>query len=211
MSNFNDLEYQEFWNERYKNQQFAYGTKPNAFFKNCINQLTPKNILLPADGEGRNGVYVANLGWKVVSIDLSEEGKNKALQLAKEKNTSLEYIVGDIGQCDFPKESFDCIGLIYAHFSPDKIATIHQKLNDSLKPKGSIIFEAYSKTHLPFKENNPKIGGPQSLDMLFSVKEIKRDFPNFDFKILEDVKVQLNEGNFHNGIGKVIRGFGTKK
>lgn len=210
MNNFNDLEYQKFWNKRFESQKFAYGTEPNVFFKNCIDQLTPKTILMPADGEGRNGVYASSLGWKVISTDLSEKGKDKALQLAKENNTTLEYMVGDIEHFNFPARSFDCIGLIYAHFAAEKIAAIHQKLNRWLKPNGSIIFEAYSKSHLKYRECNPKVGGPKSLEMLFSVEDIKRDFPNFDFQILEDIEIELNEGEFHNGTSKVIRGFGTK-
>ncbi len=211
MSNFSDLEYQNFWDERYRNQHFAYGVEPNNFFKDCIGQLKPKTILMPADGEGRNGIYASTLGWKVVSIDLSVEGKNKALRLAKENNVELEYIVSDIEQLDYPAESFDCVGLIYAHFVAGKISDIHQKLGQWLKPKGAIIFEAYSKSHLEYQKNNPNIGGPRSLDMLFTIEDIKRDFPDFEFQILEEVEIELNEGSSHNGTGKVVRCFGTKK
>lgn len=210
MSKNKDLEYQKFWNSRYENLDFAYGKNPNLFFKQCIERLAPKSILMPADGEGRNGVFASKLGWEVTATDLSIEGKNKALQLAKENKVTLEYIIGDVQDLEFPKESFDAIGLIYAHFSGSKITSLHKKLLHSLRPKGTIIFEAYSKSQLENRKVNPNSGGPADIDMLFSKEDIRRDFPNFDIQILEEVEVELSEGAYHNGKASVIRFLGTK-
>ena len=91
-----DLKYKKFWEDKYKNPDFAYGKEPNVFFKEQIQNLKSGSILLPADGEGRNGVFAAKLGWQVTAIDLSEEGKQKALQLASEQLVNIEYIVDDI-------------------------------------------------------------------------------------------------------------------
>ena len=142
---FGDFGAATFYN---KNSEFAYGKKPNDFFSKSIEELEPKSILMPADGEGRNGVFAAKLGWDVTSTDLSNEGRNKALQLAKENSVSINYLVGDIQDLNFPKNSFDAIGLVYAHFAASKITSIHQILAQYLKPKGTIILEAYSKSHL---------------------------------------------------------------
>ena len=211
MNKNNDVEYKQFWDNRYENFEFAYGKNPNYFFKQSIEKLEPKSILMPADGEGRNGVFAAELGWNVTATDLSIEGKNKALQLAKEKKTSINYLVGDILEIDFPKEHFDAIGLIYAHFSASKISKIHKKIAKYLKPKGIVILEGYSKKHLEYRNSNPKVGGPNNLDMLFSIESIRKDFPDFDIQLLEEKEIELKEGNFHNGIGNVIRFIGYKK
>lgn len=206
-----DKKYQDFWNNRYKNSEFAYGKKPNDFFSKSIEELEPKSILMPADGEGRNGVFAAKLGWNVTATDLSNEGRNKALQLAQENSVSINYLVGDIQDLNFQKNSFDAIGLVYAHFAASKITSIHQILAQYLKPKGTIILEAYSKSHLKYREENPKVGGPNDLDMLFSIETIKNDFPNFEIQLLEEKEIQLQEGSFHNGIASVIRFIGIKK
>src|SRR5438552_530605 len=108
------------WDERYKDHEFAYGKAPNLFFKEWLPKFKPGSIVMPADGEGRNGVFAAQLGWKVTSFDLSVEGQSKALQLATDNHVALEYIVGDLEQLTFEKETFDAIGLVYAHFSGDK-------------------------------------------------------------------------------------------
>lgn len=206
-----DLKYIDFWNERYQNLNFAYGKEPNLFFKEELQKLKTGTLLLPADGEGRNGVFASKLGWNVTATDLSTEGKNKALKLAKEFDVNLKYIVGDIQDLEFPKESFDVIGLIYAHFTAWKISAIHQKLVTLLKPNGYVIFEAFSKNHLNYQKNNPKIGGPKDIDMLFSIEQIQQDFTGFEIQTLDEREVLLNEGNCHNGKGSVLRFIGKKR
>ncbi|MFV8342016.1 class I SAM-dependent methyltransferase [Flavobacterium sp. XS2P39] len=206
-----DNAYKNMWDDRYKEQGHSYGKGPNVFFKEWLQKFEPGTILMPADGEGRNGVFAAQLGWEVTSFDLSVEGKSKALELAKENHTTLDYIVGDLEQLQFKKESFDAIGLVYAHFAAEKKALFHKKLNEYLKPGGIIIFEAFSKKHLRFNELNSKVGGPKDSAMLFSKAEITADFENYDTILLEEREVLLDEGKYHNGKGSVIRFAGRKK
>jgi SAM-dependent methyltransferase len=206
-----DADYKNMWNERYMDNEFVYGKEPNLFFKEWLQKFEAGSILMPADGEGRNGVFAAQLGWNVTSTDLSEEGKSKAFELAKEKNVVLDYIVGDLEELEFKKESFDAVGLIYAHFSADKKSFLHKKLNEYVKPGGIIIFEAFSKSHLIFNGKDPKVGGPKNIDMLFSIAEIAADFENYVIMLLEEKEIILDEGKYHIGKGSVIRFVGRKK
>jgi hypothetical protein len=105
----------EFWNERYKASSYAYGEAPNVYFEKCLAQLPAGKILLPADGEGRNGVYAATKGWNVDAFDISEEGKKKALQLAEKHNTTISYTISDFNSVVLPSQVYDGVGLIYAH------------------------------------------------------------------------------------------------
>lgn len=198
------------WNNRYQEAHYAYGKGPNLFFKEWLYKFKPGSILMPADGEGRNGVFAAQLGWEVTSLDLSTAGKSKALQLAKENQVTMEYIVGDLEQLEFEKESFDAIGLVYAHFAADRKSLLHQKLAGYLKPGGIIILEAFSKKHLHLNNLDPKVGGPKDIDMLFSKAEIAADFENYDPLILEEEEAFLNEGEYHIGKSAVIRFVGRK-
>ncbi|MEE9362235.1 MAG: class I SAM-dependent methyltransferase [Cellulophaga sp.] len=210
MKTKSELKYKEFWNERYQGSIFAYGKEPNLFFKEQLHKLKAGSILMPAEGEGRNAVFASKSGWNVTATDLSMKGKSKAEKLAKEFEVSLKYVVGDLQDMEFPKESFDAIALIYAHFSPWKISAIHQKLITLLKAGGVILFEAFSKKQIDFQKTNAKAGGPNDLNMLFSIEQIQEDFPGFDVQILEEKEVLLNEGEFHNGTGSVIRFVGKK-
>ena len=199
------------WDDRYSNEEFAYGEEPNNYLKEQIQKLKPCAILFPAEGEGRNAIFAAKLGWNVSAFDISEEGKNKALKLAEANNVSIDYQVGELKTLDFKEEQFDVIALIYAHFPAEIKSEIHKQLNKLLRKDGIIIFEAFSKKHLEYLAINDKVGGPKDIESLFSIEEIKSDFPNYEIIELEEKEIELNEGLFHNGTGSVIRFIGRKK
>lgn len=190
----------DFWNERYNTTEYAYGTKPNEFFKEQIDKLTPGKILLVGEGEGRNAVYAAAQGWEVTAIDFSEVAKNKALELARYLGTSINYILIEAENYLYPENYFDVVGLIYAHFSPETRSYIHQKCNKTLISKGTIIIEAFN----PNQENNLS-GGPKDYKMLYDQERLEFDF--VDLKILEvtNKTINLDEGQFHQGKADIIR------
>ncbi|MBK1897057.1 class I SAM-dependent methyltransferase [Chryseobacterium paridis] len=199
------------WNDRYSNDEFAYGTEPNEYLKEQLTKLPIGSILFPAEGEGRNAVFAAKLGWNVSAFDISSEGKNKALQLAQKNNVHIDYQVGELSTLHFHKEQFDAIALIYAHFPANIKSSIHQLLNQYLRKGGYIIFEAFSKNHLEYIIRNEKVGGPKDIDSLFSIEEIKADFPDYEIIELAETEIELQEGLYHNGTGSVIRFIGKKK
>ena len=201
----------ERWNDRYSNSAFAYGEEPNNFFKEQIEKLNPGTILFPAEGEGRNAVYAAKLGWKVAAFDISEEGRNKALKLAEANNVKIDYKIGALETLNYQPEQFDAIVLIYAHFPAEIKSQLHRTLETYLRKDGIVIFEAFSKKHLEYLAINDKVGGPKDIESLFSIEEIKADFPNYEIIQLEETEIELNEGLFHNGKGSVIRFVGKKK
>ncbi|NNK79867.1 MAG: class I SAM-dependent methyltransferase [Flavobacteriales bacterium] len=202
----------EMWNERYRSASFAYGKEPNEFFKESLESydLSDK-ALFPAEGEGRNSVYAAKQGLDVTAFDISEEGKKKALQLAASEEVHIDYRVGDFTTMDFVESSFDSAVLIFAHFPPDILSDYHKKIASLIKPRGFVILEGFSKNNLPYRAKNPKVGGPNKEEMLFSKESIAADFSDFEILELEEQEIELNEGAFHKGIGKVIRFVGRKR
>jgi len=201
----------ERWNERYSKDEFAYGEQPNNYLKEQLEKLAPGTILFPAEGEGRNAVFAAKLGWTVTAFDISNEGKNKAIKLAEKNKVGIDYQVGELQTLNFKAEQFDAIALIYAHF-PASIKSLYHKTFDSyLKKEGVIIFEAFSKKHIDYVTANEKVGGPKDIESLFSIEEIQADFPNYEIIELLEKEIELNEGIFHNGTGSVIRFVGRKK
>lgn len=199
-----------FWDERYQQEDYAYGTEPNLFLKECISQLPAGTLLLPAEGEGRNAVFAAQKGWTVTAFDQSEAGKTKALFLAAQKDVEITYDVLDIAHMPYPSEKFDAAALIYVHF-PDHIRKeYHRNIADKIKPGGCLILEAFSKNNLAYRQANPSVGGPDQLSLLFEIAEIKTDFPDFLWNIAEETEILLNEGIFHKGKASVVRLFGKK-
>lgn len=202
----------EMWNERYGAEAFAYGELPNEFLKAELTRI-PENssILFPADGEGRNSVYAATMGYKCTSFDLSEEGKKKALLLADKQGVQINYTIIDAEEIEFNKDSFGGLVLIYAHFPADKKSNFHKKFSSYLKPGGIVILEGFSKNNLEYVAKNEKIGGPRNIDMLLSCEEIEQDFEGFETLYLAEEEIELHEGLYHNGVGSVMRYVGRKK
>jgi hypothetical protein len=199
------------WNERFSNAEFVYGELPNEYFREKIDPLPVGRILLPAEGEGRNGVYAARLGWQVSAFDISDQGKSKALTLAEKNNVTLDYQVGELHTLTYTPAQFDALALIYAHFPADIKSGMHKTLNEYLRPGGMLIFEAFSKNHLRYNSNNESVGGPKESGMLFSKEELLSDFPNYEVLSLEEKVIDLKEGPFHSGTGSVIRFVGRKR
>jgi SAM-dependent methyltransferase len=201
----------EMWNERFSEAGFAYGDAPNVFFKSQMQALgLSGKVLFPAEGEGRNAVYAASQGLEAVAFDISDAGKAKADQLAKDHAVSIRYQVGEFPNMPLADEKFDAIVLVYAHFPPPLRPGFHRKFVEMLKPGGYLIMEAFSKTHLPYREKNPAVGGPWKLELLLSPEEVSADFTGLETLMLEDVEVELAEGKYHNGVGKVVRYVGQK-
>ncbi|MDD4516136.1 class I SAM-dependent methyltransferase [Massilibacteroides sp.] len=195
----------KFWNERYDTDKYVYGVEPNHFFKESILHLPAGNILLPAEGEGRNAVFAAQNGWTVEAFDQSEIAQKKAFDLAKKSGVRINYRIDRFETIDYPVEQFDVIALIYAHLpSPEK--TIYfRKLLPLLKKGGYILFEGFSKDHRIFQEQNKSAGGPKEIDMLYSKGELSEIFQGTKIILLEQCLISLDEGVGHNGSASVIR------
>ena len=201
----------QMWNERYAAEEYAYGKAPNAFFKQFLDTYQPRgNILLPAEGEGRNAVYAAKIGLSVFAFDISEEGKKKALALAQREKVNIDYQVLDMSDIALKDNEYDAVALVFAHFPSSHLHVYHRKIAKTVKPGGFICLEAFALGHEEFQRSNPKAGGPKDIDMLFTIELIKRDFPEFTPLLLEECEVKLLEGKFHDGKSKVLRFIGKK-
>ncbi len=200
----------ERWNDRYSKAEFAYGIEPNTYLKEQLEKVIVGTILFPAEGEGRNAVFAARLGWKVSAFDISVEGMKKALQLAAVNNVTIDYQVGELQTLNYTPEQFDVIALIYAHFPAASKSLYLKTLDRYLRRGGLVIFEAFSKRHLEYLAKNEKVGGPKDEASLFSIEELKADFANYEIIELVEKEIELSEGLFHNGKGSVIRFVGRK-
>lgn len=198
------------WNERYAAEEYVYGTDPNIFFKTQIDKLTPGKILMAAEGEGRNAVYAAGLGWEVTAFDGSREGKKKADKLAAANGVTIDYRVGEFSDLEFEPDTYDALGLIFAHFGADRKVDYLRRLAKYLKPGGVVIFEAYDKMQVQYREQGKSRGGPPDVDVMYTVDEVKRIFKGLDILSLQAENVELQEGKLHTGISRVVRLVGRR-
>ena len=195
----------DFWNDRFSRTEYVYGTNPNAFFKTVIDLLKPGRLLLPGEGEGRNAVYAALNGWSVDAFDQSKVAKLKAEKLAELKKVSINYQVIDLENFKALPNYYDCAAIIFVHLPVSIRTAFHKKVSDSIKPGGKLILELYSKNQL-----GKSSGGPQNIDMLSSIEEIKNDFNELKVILFSEENVFLNEGEKHIGEASVIHFVGQK-
>ncbi|WNJ20664.1 methyltransferase domain-containing protein [Pontibacter sp. G13] len=194
-----------FWNGRFSSTEYAYGTEPNVFLKEQIERLEPGKILFPAEGEGRNAVFAASLGWDVTAFDFSIAAKAKALMLAARKGVHIEYLTGTFESLGLADEMYDCVAICWAHLPPGFRPIFHQFAQNVLKEDGVIIIEGFAKDQL-----GRYSGGPKHPDMLFSVEELQEDFEDLGEFTVDEKLVILSEGTYHQGEAAVVRLVGKK-
>ena len=200
------------WDERYNIKEYRYGEMPNLFFKETIDTLPTGKILLPADGEGRNGVYAAKRGWFVDAFDQSQQAKEKALRLAQKNNVDITYKVIDFEHIAqyYIVDSYNLIVLTYVHLPEAIKEKYHRSLLPLLKTGGYIVIEGFSKDHIKYQLKDPNAGGPPQVDMMYSKQEIASIFDSLEIILLEEKTIELSEGTGHNGEASVIRFIGRK-
>lgn len=196
----------EFWNDRYSKDEYIYGKEPNTFLKEELSKLKAGKILFIGEGEGRNAVYAATLGWIVDAIDYSEDGKRKAEKLAGELNVNINYELHDFSTFTPRLNYYDAVGIYFIHINEELRSSLFKKLIASLKPNGKIIFECFEKEQINYTS-----GGPGNVDLLYSLEEVVNDFIDLDFEKLTKEKVFLNEGIGHYGDAVVVRFIGIKQ
>jgi 2-polyprenyl-3-methyl-5-hydroxy-6-metoxy-1,4-benzoquinol methylase len=195
---------QEFWNERYGMEEFAYGRTANDFLQ---TQTFPSGskILCLAEGEGRNGVFLAKQGHDVTCIDYSESGIRKMQVLAKENGVDMVCICADLNHVELEPNTWDGIVLIFGHFPENLRKFVHEQIYTALKPSGKVVLEAYNKSQIEYKT-----GGPMTTDLLYSKEELASDFSAFNELSISEKVREVKEGKFHFGKAAVIQVVGVK-
>ena len=191
----------EFWNTRYAQPGYAYGTEPNAFLVSRKDYLRAgMKALAVADGEGRNGVWLAQQGLEVLSVDASGVGLQKARELATDRGVKIRTEQVDLTTWQWPEAAFDVIAAIFIHFPPEVRARMHRMMFKALRPGGILILEAFTPEQLQYKS-----GGPPVFEMLYTAEMLRVDFAGGEVIELEESIADLAEGKYHRGPAAVVR------
>lgn len=195
------------WNERFATPDYHFGTAPNAFLRSQAHQLKPgMKALSVADGEGRNGVWLAEQGLDVHTFELTPNGIAKARALAAQRGVTLRIEQGDIHAWPWPEAAYDVIVVVFIQFSPgperDKIFA---GLRKALKPGGLLLMEGYRPEQLKYGT-----GGPKEVDQLYTRALLETAFGDFASLDIREYDSVLHEGERHVGMSAVIDLVGRK-
>jgi hypothetical protein len=195
------------WDQRFGGDAYVYGTEANAFLARQAERLTPGGaVLVPGDGEGRNGVWLAGQGMRVLSVDASGVGLAKARRLAAQRGVAIATEVADLLAWSWPIGGFDAVVSLFLHFPPSDRALVHARMAGALRAGGLIILEAFRPLQLAYAS-----GGPKDPLLLFSADQLAGDFADLDILLLEEVLVDLDEGELHQGPGATVRMVARKR
>jgi SAM-dependent methyltransferase len=193
-------EYQR-WQGRYGVPEYIFGKEPNYFLAAC-EPLLPKSgkALTVADGEGRNGVWLAEKGLDVTSLDFSEAAQAKAATLAKERGVKITLVHADVHAWPYPDAAFDLVAEIFTQFSsPAERARKWAGMRTALKPGGLLIVQGYTRKQLQYGT-----GGPKEIENLYTRAMLETAFGDYhDLSIVEEER-EMREGSAHGGMSAVI-------
>ena len=191
----------EFWEQRYAEPGHAYGTQPNVYLTTHRELFQPgQTALVIGDGEGRNGVWLAELGMEVTSVDYSATGLQKAQALARERHVTINTHCVDLTEWHWPENEFDYVVIIYVHFPPEVRSRMHKAALRALKPGGQVILEAFT-----FEQLEHDSGGPPVREMLYDADMLAQDFRDGEILELTEGHDVLEEGKYHVGKAAIVR------
>jgi SAM-dependent methyltransferase len=188
------------WEERYAADAYIYGTEPNDFLRAQIDALPVGAVLCVADGEGRNGVFVASTGRAVTSIDLTSSGVDKTRRLAQEQGVDITAVQADLAVHDIGIEAWDGVVSIFAHMPPPVRRDLHRRIVAALRPRGVLVLEAYTPDQI-----GRGTGGPPVAEMTMTLDGLRDEFDGLEFVHAVEMLREVHEGPGHTGLGAVVQ------
>jgi len=197
----------ERWESRFAAPEYLFGTAPNAFVKSQAHRLEPgQKALALADGEGRNGVWLAELGLDVLSLDFSANALRKARALAALRRVDLRFQQVDLATWPWPTAEFDVIVAIFIQFAdPPFRQRIFGGIKTALKPGGLLLMQGYRPEQLDYRT-----GGPSQVENLYTTALLEDSFGDFASVEINEHDSMVDEGGGHAGMSALIDFVGRK-
>ena len=193
------------WDQKYAIDDYVYGTEPNDFLRQQAQVIPNGKVLCLADGEGRNSVYLASLGYDVTAVDSSAVGLEKAHKLAAAKGVTITTQVVDLADYDLGEDKWQGIVSIFCHLPPPLRKQVHANIGRALAVDGVLLLEAYTPAQLQHGT-----GGPPVAAMMMQADELQQELTGMQVQACEELEREIVEGIGHKGTGAVVQYIGNK-
>ena len=188
------------WDERYAAPGWEFGTEPNDFLRAAAHHLPPGRVLCLAEGEGRNAVHLASLGYEVTGVDSSAVGLAKAEVLARERGGAIHTVGADLATWRIEPGAWQGIVSIFAHVPLDVRVPLHRAVVAGLAPGGVLLLEAYTPRQL-----GRGTGGPPDATKLMTLEGLRRELDGLEFLEGREIERPVFEGRCHGGASEVVQ------
>ncbi len=189
------------WDERYAGEEYLFGTEPNAFLVAQRHLLQPgMSCLAVADGEGRNGVWLAQQGLQVLSVEASAVALEKARKLAQARGVQIEFEQADLEHWQWGENRFDLVAAVFIQFAaPALRAQMFENIKRCLKPGGLLLLQGYTPRQLEFKT-----GGPPVAENMYTEAMLQEFFSGMQWLHFAEHDSEIHEGAGHYGMSALI-------
>jgi SAM-dependent methyltransferase len=193
---------QAMWDERFRGEKPVYGTQPNLYLERHAPRLkSGSKVLVPGDGYGRNGHWLARQGFAVHTVDLSPVGVERSRKVAEAAGLAMTIEQADLAEWKWPVSEFDGVAAIFLHLPRELSKKINPAMLRALRPGGILIFEAFTPEQIKFQT-----GGPKDPDLLYTANLLRHDFAGAEVLDLEEIELHMDEGVKHSGMSAVVHG-----
>lgn len=188
------------WDEEYSVEEYVYGKEPNEFLLEMSEKLSKGSVLCLAEGEGRNAVHLARLGFAATAVDSSRVGLAKAEKLAEESGVTIRTVTADLAEYTIEEGIWDSIISISCHVHQDLRRRLHRDVVAGLKEGGTFLLEAYTPKQLELQT-----GGPPSAEYLMELAPLREELDGLEFIHGQELVRDVVEGINHTGKGSVVQ------
>jgi len=189
------------WDQRYATTELVWGAGPNRFLVSEVADLTPGRALDLGCGEGRNAIWLAELGWRVTGVDFSEIGLDKARRMAADRGVEVTWVRADLLDYQPDHGAFDLVILMYIHLPAAQLADVMKTASAALAPGGTLLVVGHDLLNL-----SQGHGGPQDPELLFTPADIERVLPGLGIERAESVLRPLTvDGREVSAIDALVR------
>jgi len=182
-----------YWDARFSESGYAYGEQPNDFLRAACADMAPGDALTLCEGEGRNAVYLARLGFRVTAVDFSEVGLAKANALAARHGVAITTIVADLADFDAGVGRWDLVASIFAQPASATRQRLYRQLRQSLRPGGAFVLEAKAEIDATAEDRYP------------GAAILENEIAPLAISVLREQERQLNEGRYHVGVQRTVQ------
>lgn len=191
---------QNTWNERFAPEHYVFGEAPNAYLQSQVAHLIPGKALALADGEGRNGVWLAQQGLQVDTFDFSQVALRKAQALALKRHVTVNMVCSDWQSFGWKPAHYDnIVGIFFQFATPEERTNLFHRMDASLKPGGTLIIQGYTPRQLDFNT-----GGPGQRAHLYDETLMMDAFGHLDILDLRTYEADITEGTGHKGMSGLL-------
>ena len=188
------------WDNRYQSEDYVFGTEPNTFLAEQYSAIPKGKVLCLADGEGRNSVFLAKLGYEVTAVDMSLVGINKAKLLADQNGVHISFVHANLQDFDIGEGCWHGIVSIFCHLPVPLREKLHTAVVQGLNMGGVFLLESYTPEQLKHGT-----GGPPDADLLMTSETLREELRGLDFEYLVELERDVREGAGHVGLSSVVQ------